>query len=241
MIENNFNKDLERKIDLYANGKLNEQEIDALWEELIQSEYYLDYTKSVVNIKSLLDEKKKSKVKIKTFSLQKVASYTAAAAAVIIIATFGVINYTATNQSALDLSPIASIDYGTVRSVEVSEDVVSRAMELASNGRIEEAISLLSNELKNTTSSVKLSEISLSLGSIQYNYGDYESAIISFKNVVEQEEATSTTKEKAYWFLGNAYFQLDRLDEAKIAFQNAYQIDGSLSRVVKTYLDAIGR
>ena len=45
MIESNINRDLENKIDLYVNGKLTADEINDLWVELIQDEYYLDYTK----------------------------------------------------------------------------------------------------------------------------------------------------------------------------------------------------
>ena len=53
MIQNNLNKDLERQIDLYLNGRLTEEQTDDLWFELIQDGYYLDYMKSVANLKLL--------------------------------------------------------------------------------------------------------------------------------------------------------------------------------------------
>ena len=74
MIESNINRDLENKIDLYVNGKLTADEINDLWVELIQDEYYLDYTKSLANIRAVIQQEKKSK-QHPMYRLRKVAPY----------------------------------------------------------------------------------------------------------------------------------------------------------------------
>lgn len=80
MIESNFDRDLERRIDLYINGKLSEEEVDTLWAELIQNEYYFDYAKSVANIKAVIESERKTHEVTPTYQLRKIASYGVAAA-----------------------------------------------------------------------------------------------------------------------------------------------------------------
>jgi hypothetical protein len=99
MIESNFDRDLERKIDLYINGKLSHDEVDDLWAELIQNEYYLDYTKSVANLKAVIDSERKAKEVTPTYQLRKVASYGVAAAIAIIIGVVGVLNFNVDNSN----------------------------------------------------------------------------------------------------------------------------------------------
>ncbi|MEX2364919.1 MAG: hypothetical protein WD597_14900, partial [Balneolaceae bacterium] len=93
MIESKVNKELEKKIDLYVNGILTTEEIDELWIELIQDGYYLDYMKSVVNLKAVIDQKEESQEKSKIFTFQKVARYAAAAAVFVIVSIAGILNY----------------------------------------------------------------------------------------------------------------------------------------------------
>jgi cytochrome c-type biogenesis protein CcmH/NrfG len=48
-------------------------------------------------------------------------------------------------------------------------------------------------------------------------------------------------REKAWWYLGNSYFQLDMRHKAKEAMQKAYHLKGAYSRVAKSYLDAMAQ
>lgn len=58
MIKSRINKELEEKIDLYINGQLTQEKVDELWAELIQDEYYIDYLKTVANIKTVIANNK---------------------------------------------------------------------------------------------------------------------------------------------------------------------------------------
>ena len=243
MIESNFRKDLERKIDLYINGRLNQEEVDELWAELIQDEYYLDYTKSVANIKAVIEQKRSQEKVAPVFNLRQYVNYGVAAAVAIIIGVLGVLNYSSTT-NALQLEPVTQFELGIVRGpgdapAVTDNETIRKAIQLVSNGEVEEAISLLSTEIEKTTASQDLAELSLTLGSIQYNYGNYEASLKNFQVVVNQTEADVLILEKGYWYLGNTYFQLDQLSEAQDAFQKAYDLNGNYSRVAKSYLEAL--
>lgn len=242
MIQNKQNKELERKIDLYVNGMLAQDEIDELWAELIQDDYYLDYMKSVANLKAIIKESRSNKRTSPAITLRKYASYVAAAVVLIVAGMFGAINYsTSTNNQ---FTPINEIGLDVVRSESgvsgnVSSEVVKQAIKLAADGNIEEAKSILEFELNVTKDATTVADLSLTLGSIQYNSGEYNSAVNSFETVTQQNEIENSTLEKGYWFLGNTYFQLDELEKAKLAFQSAYELDGAYSRVAKSYINAL--
>ena len=245
MIESNVNKELEFKIDLYVNGKLNQDQVDELWSELIQDSYYLDYTKSVANIKAVIEEQRSKNKVTPVYKLRKVINYGAAAAIAIIIGVLGIMNYSS-NDSLEGIVALEQLDLGNIRGADDSPsntnfDIIKEAIELATNGNVESAISLLESELLKENESIKVAEMSLTLGSIQYNYGEYNSALINFNRVVNQETIEDQTLEKAYWYLGNTYFQLDQLEEAEIAFQKTFELNGAYSRISKSYLDALSK
>ncbi|MEX2364939.1 MAG: tetratricopeptide repeat protein, partial [Balneolaceae bacterium] len=142
------------------------------------------------------------------------------------------------------VSPISDIGLDVVRDVTgisetVTSEVIRRAIRLATDGDVDGAVALLESELKESTDAQLRADIALSLGSIQYNSGDYAASIESFELVAQQEGINVLTLERSYWFLGNAYFQLERLPEAENTFQKAYELNGAYSRVAKTYIDAL--
>lgn len=245
MIESKINKELESQIDLYINGKLSEEQVDELWAELIQDEYYLDYTKSVANLKAVIEKNRKENAKAPILRLRKVISYGAAAAVALIIGVIGILNYTANNGAVNELEALTWMDYGTVRNSEASSEILTdneiirQAISLTNNGNTEEAISLLTEELTKVTDAVDVAEISLTLGSIQYNYGNYTEALVSFNRVVAQESVDDKILEKAWYYLGNTYIQLDDMTEAKLAFEQTIDYDQQYSRVAQRYLDII--
>lgn len=243
MIESNFKRALERKIDLYVNGKLNEEQVDELWAELIQDEYYLEYTKSVANLKAVIERQRSAKKQAPVFRLREYANYGVAAAIAIIIGVVGVLNYSGTG-TGLDISPQPTLTLDNIRGAndavaQNDNEIIKEAIRLATDGEIEAAIILLQNELDGEESPELIAELSLTLGSIQYNYGDYNASLVSFQRVISQNEVDDLTLEKGYWFLGNTYFQLDRLREAQEAFQKVYDFDKQYSRIAKSYIDAL--
>lgn len=242
MIQNNQNKDLERKIDLYLNEKLSEDQVDDLWSELIQDGYYLDYMKSVANLKSIIVDNRESVKPTFVKQVRKYAAYVTAAAVVIFVGVLGVMNYSSNNSPLV--SPIAEIGLDIVRSdvgvsANVTNETIKRAIQLAADGNTLEAKELLSTELKEEQDPSLIAEFSITLGSIHYNLGEYNEAVSSFNTAVAQKNISESILEKGYWLLANSYFQLDQLAEAKIAFQNTYDLDRQYSRIAKSYINAL--
>ncbi len=241
MIESNVKKDLEHKIDLYVNGKLSQDQVDELWAELIQDGYYLDYTKSVANIKAVIESQREQRAAAPVYRLRKVVNYGTAAAVAIIIGVIGVFNFSG-NEQSFSLQPQNQLDLGNIRGTETEifnpSEVIAQAIELANNGNVEQAVTLLEKEIDRTEEPNLVAEISLTLGSIQYNYGEYEAALQNFERVISQSSIELLSLEKGYWYLANTYLQLDMLDKAESAFKNVYDLDQGYSRIAKTYLDA---
>jgi tetratricopeptide (TPR) repeat protein len=242
MIQNNQNKDLERKIDLYINGRLSSEQVDDLWSELIQDGYYLDYMKSVANLKSIIEENRESSKPSVANQVRKYATYVTAAAVVIFVGVLGVMQYSSTN--TISKSPIEEIGLDIVRSDEgvsanITNEAIKKAIQLAADGNTLEAKQLLNSELQGEEDPTLIAEFSITLGSIHYNLGEYEQAVSNFKTVTTQENISESILEKGYWLLANSYFQLDQLAEAKTAFQKTYDLDRQYSRVAMTYINAL--
>lgn len=242
MIQNNVNKDLERKIDLYLNGRLSEEQTDDLWAELIQDGYYLDYMKSVANLKALIEQQREEANPTVANQIRKYAGYITAAAVVIFVGVLGVINYSAGTNSPV--SPISEIGLDIVRSdvgvsANITNETIKKAIQLAADGNTQEAKKLLSEKLNEQQDPTLIAEFSLTLGSIHYNLGEYEQAAANFKTVTSQEGIGNNILEKGHWLLANAYFQLDQLKDAQVAFQNTYDLDGQYSRIAQSYINAL--
>ena len=241
MIESFNKKELEEKIDQYVNGKLSPQEVDELWAELIQDGYHLDYLKSVANLKAVVERKRE---KQKSTTQKRYWYYAAAAVIALLIAVVGVMNISTQQQSSVE--PVSSIelDYyrsgdGTISSSS-DKDIISNAIKLANTGRESEAISLLASELENASEPGWIAELSLNLGSLHYNNGNYNKAIEYYERVVAYEDNVDKLMlEKAYWYIGNAHFHLDQLVDARMNIEKAYELNGAYRRVAQSYLNAL--
>lgn len=242
MIESYNKKDVEDKIQKYVNGQLSAAEIEELWAELIQDEYHLDYLKSVANIKAVVEkEEEKSNV----IQLRRYWSYAAAAVVAMLIAVLSILNYSELTTSST-VKPVSKIELDYYRSAEgvlnnnKDSRIILDAIKLANKGKFEEAVSLLKNELRQAQDPKWISEINLNLGSLYYNNGNYDQAISYYTDIIDyKDDINVLTLEKAYWYLGNTYFQLDELDKAKSNIQKAYALNGAYRRVARSYLDAL--
>jgi len=243
MIESFNKKELEEKIDRYINGQLSPEETDELWAELIQDDYHLDYMKSVANVKAVIEEKRKQRQAHK--SRQK-WYYAAAAAIVLLLGVVGYMNFY--SQSDTDsIKPIAQVELDYYRSGDGSisaegddSDIISNAIKLANDGKVDQAISLLDAELEKATEPAWIAELSLNLGSLHYNEGDYQESIAYYQRVLKHKEKVDVLMlEKAYWYMGNAHFHMDQLVEARSNIEKAYELNGAYRRVSQSYLNAL--
>jgi len=231
MIESIKHNDIEHKIDLYVNGQLSEEETEELWVELIQDQYYLDYLKSVANTKAVIEA--------------RYWSYSAAAVIVLLVTVLSVFNFQGSTD-ATEVQPVSSIELDYYRSSDGSvtaaddEQIIREAIALANTGKFDEAIGMLKTELDEATDPKWVAELNLNLGSLHYNEGNYQSSIDHFQSVIDNKDSIDIlVLEKAYWYIGNAHFQLDELEIAREYISNAYELNGAYRRVAKSYLDAL--
>lgn len=243
-----INSDIERRIDLYVNNQLDRRQIESLWADLIQDESALDYLKTVANLSQLAEAETRTNhggariLKHQEPKPEWRTRYIAAAAALVIMAgSFGLF----TRDSAEAVEPISSIELDYYRSSDggadrvTNESVIREAIILANQGNHQQAIHLLEEELSRSSDPDTRALLFINAGSILYNASLYEEAAAQFEEVVDLEESDSLVRERAYWYLGNTYFQMNRIEYAREAFQEAYELNGAYSRVAQSYLRAL--
>lgn len=241
MIESITKKDLENKIDDYLEGTLTPEQVDELWVELIQDEYYLEYLKTAASLKGLADKQNKP-AKIFTLTGMKQVYVTAA----VLIMSAVLVLYTLYDQgttpvveplSTLELDYYRSAD-GTVANDNLSEVLMS-VISAANSGDIDSAMSIVNRELDTASDPAVQHELMITAGSILYNAGQYDQALAWFENAVVIDTSDMQMMERNYWYLGNTYFQLNMITEAKVAMENAYELNGAYSRIAESYLKAL--
>jgi len=242
MIESNRNRDLEQRIEMYLEGNLSPREVDDLWAELIDNEYYFDYLKSASNLKKISEEQNKT-TEEDNFGSTKQVWLSAAAAILLMIGAATIFNLG--TESSEMVQPVSSIELDYYRSADgsategVDSEVIRRAISAANTGEISTALQLLSKELETTTSEHEKAELLVTSGSILYNSGQFSESIERFETVLDLEYDDIMLRERNYWYLGNAYFQVNKLDEAKAALEKAFELNGAYSRVAQSYIRAL--
>ena len=155
MIESNRNKDLEKRIEAYVDGDLSSHEIDELWAELLDNEYYYDYMKSVASLKQISEDREKESM-LQTTESKKSVWLSAAAAILLMFGAATIFNIS--TEPAENVSPISSIELDYYRSADgmaadnMKSDVVRRAISTANSGDVAQALSLINEELQKDNS-----------------------------------------------------------------------------------------
>lgn len=235
--------ELERKMHLYVNGRLTESQIDELWTEMIQVEGALDYLKTIAAIRQIsLDEERRKMERGSGGSVIRLR-WSFAAAAVLIIA--GLFYLYAPTGDGVSLSPVASIELDYYRSSAGSADptrlegVVRQAIVLANEGETLAAVRVIEEEIRRTEHPDEQVQLYIHGGSILYNASRFREAAGFFSEAAGIEGSDPLLRERAWWYLGNSWFQLNNLELAREAFQNAYNLDGAYSRIAWSYLTAL--
>lgn len=245
MTESKEKLEIEEKIDRYVNGELSQKEIEDLWVELIQDDEYVDYLETTANLKHVVGEDKAAGNNTK---IKRGWMYAAAASIVLLIAVFTTVEL-GYFDSSTEVQPIESIELDYYRSVNEAanlddrEQIIRDALNLFNEGRFDEAVNLLNNERDKASEPAWIARLDLTLGTLFYNTDKFNNAAYYFNDIIDnyQEQVSPLTLEKAYWYVGNSYFQMDMLSEAEAAMRKAYELNGAYSRVAKSYLDAMAQ
>lgn len=235
--------ELEKQIDAYIKGKLTEEESRKMWEKLLQHPNYIELLETELGVKSIIENRSSansSESRFKeegiVYSLYKSWRWMAAAATVAILVI--AINFLQidTNQAISELA-IQNIEISSnlssapvLRSqkgdIAPSDSLLNRGFEAAISGDVSKALQMYDKIIKNYPEEAAAVQAHLNKGIIQYNGGKFTTSISSFKQVLSHANIKPVAEEKAYWYMGNAYININDLKNAREAIYKTYSMDG---------------
>jgi tetratricopeptide (TPR) repeat protein len=236
---NQEKQNIEQKIDRYVNGELSAEEIDELWAQIVQKQEHMDYLTTSANLKEVVSDNKPTPIRA-------MYMYAAAAVIVLLVAVIGTMRFADFNNTPSMVEGISVIELDYYRSIEKSVDedkqekIIRKAIELYGEERLDEAVNLLRSEQAKSNDIEWTARLDIMLGTMYYNEDMFEIAADYYSNIVGyKDQVKKLTLEKAYWYLGNSYLQMEMLLKAETTMKKAYALDGAYSRVAKSFLDAI--
>ncbi len=218
-----------QKIDDYLNGKLSTGEIEELWVEILDQPEYVDYINTLVNVKEVLENRKK------TVSFwKKNRNWIGAIAAVLtVIILFSLIKFN-----------IRSIEFSTVRQIQSSElesPAATRSLNEhftksdsllnlgyieATKGNVSKAIGYFNELALQNGDNANVAKAYFNIGVLNYNSENFEKAESSFINTLDNLQNDDILKEKTSWYLGNTYVKLGDLRQAKERLTKVINMNG---------------
>lgn len=255
--------ELEKQIDAYIKGKLNEEQAQKLWEQLLQRPDYIELLNTELGVKSIVEKGGASHEKGEAssaeentfiYTLKQSKKWIAAAAAVVILVVAVNILQVDTQQTLEELAlkdiniaenlSSAQILRSQKMDITPSDSLLNRGFEAAISGDMDQAITVYNTIIEEYGDKPAAVQAFLNKGIIQYNNGSFSESIASFKAVLNKVESKPIVREKAHWYMGNAYINLEKLKEARSEIQKTYAMDGiyrkSAFRLLKKLDDELG-
>lgn len=235
--------ELQKRIDAYLNGDLSQQEVDELWADLISNPDYYNYFSTYVHLKKYYADQQQSTqfsdTSEKEASVHKLipTKYWYIAAAAILVAVLSVnllkmhTGYSLTSwavdeipSSDIESPDIMRSDTGKTRK---SDSLLNLGYHATITGDINEAENIYATIINKYNKQSSAIQAHLNLGILKYNEEEYKEAIGHFKSVIDRiEKDEGRMLEKAYWYLGNSYVNIDKLQDARDAVYNAWTMNG---------------
>lgn len=235
-------KEISQKITQYINGQLTDQEIDQLWEEFLKNPATFDLFETELNLYDLFQSKNYSShgntQSISRSPMRRYQKWIYAAAAAVLISIglqfFSMSGEYSISELALtSIEPTEMIGADVFRSdAEIAEEIdlaINNSLANALKNENEEARMILLDLLPKDLSNKQSASVYLNLGILEYNKQEYLSSVDRFNRLLEVPDLPLYFEEKAYWFSGNAFINLQQYQAARQAIYNAYMLDGKFS------------
>lgn len=255
MKSNDFQHELERRIDLYVNGRLNQEQIDALWVDMIENPDAYAYLKTTVALREVFKKSTISNIassptikdvkKSKSRSTNNWKQYAAAAAIVVSAGVTGtyVVNSNSTQRGISELKPFDKLELVVYRSSASSQTLsdvkveLQKAIDLALQGNTSEALISLNSILEGTDDKLIKAEAYLNIGILEYNSNDFGSATMSLQNAASLSSDDLLLYERVIWNLAHAQMAFGDEASAKNTIREVVSLNGAHSRAAQSYLD----
>jgi tetratricopeptide (TPR) repeat protein len=250
-----FQYELERKIDLYICGRLNQEQIDALWVEMIQHPDSYEYLKTSVALKRTTQSRVLTDLaaypgsstlkQTKSSNQRNWKQYAAAAAIVVSTGVGGAYFITSGSDQPLsgELKPFDKLELVAYRSSSNNQVIsdtrleLKKAVDTALMGNPSEALIALNRILESTDDNLIKAEAYLNIGILEYNSNEFNSASMSFKNAAQLSFDNELLYERVIWNLAHAQMAAGDESNARISIEKVVSLDGAHSRAAKSYLD----
>ncbi|HEX6983171.1 MAG TPA: tetratricopeptide repeat protein [Balneolaceae bacterium] len=256
---NNNSRDLalEKRIDAYVKGDLDEEQALRLWEDLLKRPDYIELLETELGVKSILERQaalKKSESLSSSkdaiiYQLQSSWKWVAAAAVVITMIVSMNLLQTKNSETARSLALgeinlrqhliTAPVTRSQTSQFTAADSLLNLGFKAAIGGNIDRALQFYNEVIAKYDDEPAAVRALLNIGMIQYNTRYFDKAIDSFKEAIKKVSEQPIAKEKAYWYLGNAYIHQDELVLARDAIQNVYQMDGIYNRPAGKLLERL--
>lgn len=228
-------KDIQKKIDSYVKGLLSEEEITELWVQFAKNPDLLDELEMEVGVQKIIEEEGLFSSKPANVNTLPWWTWHAAAAAVLLLVV-GIQLFQVEPKTEMEqfiAQSIAPDQMETGNGVRSKDMAVAKADSLLNlgfsafvSGNIQQALSLYEEVIDNYDIEPYGSKAFANKGIVQYNEGDYEASVKSFDAALNRVTESRMIEEKAHWYKGNALVNLEKFEEARIAVQEAYALDG---------------
>lgn len=243
MTESSRKTELEKQIDAYVKGELTESEVQDLWTELLKDPEYINHLETEIDVARYYQQQAN-----KSSNYNQYWQWFAAAAAVILIvvglnifSNNSLNNYTVENILLRDNLATAQVMRSGDASFEIVDSLLNLGFENAVNNNLEKALDIYHKVIKKYPNTAYAAKAHLNIGILTYNMEQYQTSISNFKKVLSLIDKNDFIREQAYWYMGNAFINIEKFENAKKALQNAYQLSGEHKQEAKHLLDKLSK
>jgi tetratricopeptide (TPR) repeat protein len=243
-----------KEIDRYINGELSGKEIDELWIRFLKNPEYYRWFETDLHLRKLAADAQEIRIARETDAgagkqhIRKIPAWTYATAAILIMC-LGLSLFLLQDRNSIYTLAIDRIDYTELAGADIfrSDDTEAQRMDVminqglayAYNGEERRAIDLFEELLAQNPGGLHEARIRMNLGILNYNTRSFNRSAAHLSAAAENSYATEFFREKAWWFLGNAYLNLREFDSAKNAFTAVAGFDGRYADEALTILEQL--
>lgn len=230
MDTNSRDINLEKRIDAYIKGDLSREEVEQLWVELLKKPEYIDLLETEIEVARYY--RSENEEVLPAFSYWKWGAAAAAAIGLLLVVGLYFIDGPSTSEPAQAGGAVPSIVLSdhlasayVTRSpgdIPSGDSLLNAGFMAALDGETERAMDIYHSILTQYNDSSLRAKAHLNAGILQYNAGDYGRSVGSFTEAVRLAPGDALLKERSYWFMGNALFQVNQLEKARETLQKIH-------------------
>ena len=248
--------ELQKRIDAYLAGNLSQQEADELWGDLISNPDYYEYFETNIYLRNLYSDylsntnPQGSKSGSAGSVIHRLSTrwhwYVAAASILILL---GITVLTLNHRTTLDKLSVKEINSNNIESPDImrsdsgktkkSDSLLNLGYHATITGNISRAEEIYTDIINNYDDRSSNIMAHLNLGILKYNNQEYRLAREHFSTVINKtkQQEDRRLREKAYWYLGNTYLNLEEKQKAKEAIYNAWSANGVYRKPAERLLE----